>query len=275
MELIVCGWDEVFAVDAGAGGDAALRKLWSWRAADCASLPEEYRALFGSTDDCKPVDGGERVLISSSGGAAALVERRNGQAVFCGRLVNAHSAEMLPGGRIAVAGSNSPDDDGLLVFEQGLPGRLLWAGNLPWGHGLVWDAPRELLWALSIDELRVYRLSAWDSGSAALELVGTHQLPDHWGHDLQPLGDGVHLTVTTRGHCWLFDCDARSFAPHADLPDEPGVKCVSTDPSTGRVAWVQAEAPEWWAARVRLLHPEGELHLPGERVYKVRWGSRG
>jgi hypothetical protein len=275
MDLIVCGWDEVFVIDPDAGGERASRKRWTWRAADCASLPEECRSLFGSTDDCKPVDGGRRILISSSGGAAALIERQTGEAVFCGKLVNAHSAEMLPGERVAVAGSNSPDGDGLLVFEQGLPGRLLWAGNLPWGHGLVWDAAREVLWALSIDDLRAFRLSAWDSGAPALELVAIHQLPDHWGHDLQPLGDGVHLTVTTGDHCWLFDCDACTFARHPELGDRAHVKCISTHPASGRVAWVQAEAPEWWATRMRLLRPDGELHMPGERIYKVRWDRRG
>jgi hypothetical protein len=136
MELIVCGWDEVFAVDPDA---RPPRKLWSWRAAPCRSLPEGCRALFGSTDDCKPVDGGRQLLIPSSGGAAALVDRKTGEAVFCGKLVNAHSAEMLPGGRIA---------------------------------------------------------------------------------------------------------------------------------------WVQAEAGEWWAPRIRFLHPAGELHMPGERIYKVRWDGK-
>jgi hypothetical protein len=270
MELIVCGWDEVFVVDPDAGA-AAGRKLWSWRAADCPSLPDEYRTLFGSTDDCKPVAGGRRVLISSSGGGAALVERATGGASFCGQLVNAHSIEMLPGGRIAVAGSNTPDGDGLLVFEQGLPGRRLWSGRLPWGHGLVWDAARELLWALSIDHVQAYRLTNWDSGRPELAVAAAWELPDHWGHDLFPAGDGANLTVTTRDHCWLFDRDAGTFAPDPDLADEPGVKCISTDPSTGRIAWVQAEAGEWWAPRIRFLKPPGELHMPGEKVYKVRW----
>lgn len=273
MELIVCGWDEAFVVDPDAG-PAAGRKLWSWRAADCPSLPEEYRPLFDTTDDCKPVDGGRRILISSSGGGAALVERATGVASFCGRLVNAHSIEMLPGGRIAVAGSNTPDDEGLLVFEQGLPGRLLWAGNLPWGHGLVWDAARERLWALSIDHVWSFRLTAWDSARPALELAATYGLPDHWGHDLFPAGDGVNLTVTTGDHCWLFDRDSGAFAPHPQLAGEPGVKCISTDPATGRVAWAQAEAGEWWAPRIRLLNPPAELHMPGERIYKVRWDAK-
>jgi hypothetical protein len=274
MELIVCGWDEVFVLDPDAEATAG-QKLWSWRGEGCPSLPDEYRALFGSTDDCKPVDGGRQVLISSSGGGAALVERPTEQALFCGRLVNAHSVELLPGDRIAVAGSNTPEGEGLLIFERGLPGRRLWAGELPWGHGLVWDAARERLWALSIEHLHAYRLARWDTDGPGLDLIATYALPDDWGHDLFPAGDGVNLTVTTRDHSWLFDCDACTFTPHPDLGDEPGVKCLSTDPASGRIAWVQAEAGEWWAPRIRFLNPAGELHMPGERIYKVRWNGPG
>ena len=46
-------------------------------------------ALFQFTDDCKPVDGGRKVLISSSGGAVALVDGDTRRASFFARVTNA------------------------------------------------------------------------------------------------------------------------------------------------------------------------------------------
>src|SRR5829696_2620291 len=74
-ELIVCGWDEVFILALGDGATPTHRKVWSWRAADSSEIPKDMHALFRTTDDCKPVDGGRRILISSSGGGVALVDR--------------------------------------------------------------------------------------------------------------------------------------------------------------------------------------------------------
>src|SRR5690606_33304036 len=74
--LIACGWDEVFAIDV----DEPSRKVWSWKAADRPELPEAYRDLFRTTDECKPVSG-DRVLIAASSDGAALVDRASGRAV--------------------------------------------------------------------------------------------------------------------------------------------------------------------------------------------------
>ena len=97
-ELIVCGWDEVFILALGEGPNPTHRKVWSWRATDSPGIPADMHALFRTTDDCKPVDGGRRILISSSGGGVALVERETRRASFVARVTNAHSIEMLPGG---------------------------------------------------------------------------------------------------------------------------------------------------------------------------------
>ena len=77
--LLLCGMDEVFAIDPSAAETGGIKKLWSWRAKDHAELPETIRGSFGTTDECKPVDGGKKILIpppaeparSSSGPRAA------------------------------------------------------------------------------------------------------------------------------------------------------------------------------------------------------------
>ncbi len=84
-ELIVCGWDEVFILALGEGPAPSHRRVWSWRAADSPEIAADMRPLFRTTDDCKPVDGGRRILISSSAGAVALIDRQTRRASFVAR----------------------------------------------------------------------------------------------------------------------------------------------------------------------------------------------
>src|SRR4029453_18784117 len=74
-ELIVCGWDEAFILYLDAKPDARNeRRVWTWRAQDRSDLPDEFKPLFRTTDECKPSDDGARILITSSGGGVALLK---------------------------------------------------------------------------------------------------------------------------------------------------------------------------------------------------------
>ena len=66
-QIILCGWDTVFIVDTAKD---KTEKVWTWTAKQCEQLPAAMRGEFATTDDCKPVDGGSRLLISSSSGGA-------------------------------------------------------------------------------------------------------------------------------------------------------------------------------------------------------------
>lgn len=268
--LVVCGWDEVFILDLNRPLPA---KVWSWKAADRPELPAHLRDKFRTTDECKPVDNGRRILITASSDGVALVERKTGRAVFYGQAVNAHSAELLPGGRIAVAASHRPNAEGdrLILFDVDKPDRPIFHTELSWGHGVVWDAEREILWGLSGSDLRAYRLKDWESATPWLEKAAAYPLPDPGGHDLQPVPGMAMLTVTSGRHAWLFDRDARSFLPHPELGGEAAVKCITTNEATGQIVWVQAEGGNWWTDKLRFLRPERVIQLPGERLYKARW----
>ncbi len=54
LELVVCGWDEVFILRLGASSDAKPQGVWTWRAKGRADLPQEFHGLFNSTDECRP-----------------------------------------------------------------------------------------------------------------------------------------------------------------------------------------------------------------------------
>ena len=254
----------------GEGASPTHRKVWSWRAADSPEIAADLRPLFRTTDDCKPIDGGRRILISSSGGAVALIDRQTRRASFVARVTNAHSIEMLPGGRIAAAASVSTAGSGNRIVIFDAAGKELISDELRSAHGVVWDESRDLLWALGGDVLRAYAVGA-PGGSTTLERRFEMPLPDRGGHDLVALPGSSRLFLSTERRCFYFDRDRRQLSPHETLGDRPDVKSYNVHRTTGRIVYIQAEGSNWWAEHLHFAQPEGTLRLPGEHLYKARW----
>jgi hypothetical protein len=270
--LLLCGLDEVFLIDTATAEKGTIEKLWSWKATDREDVPEGLRRAFATTDECKSIDGGSRVLVSSSSGGCALVERPSGKVLWYARVPNAHSLEVLPRERVVVASSVHPQGNKFLLFDIAKPDQPLWGTPARSAHGVVWDAERQRLWALNYDELRCYQLKNWESDQPSLELEKHYALPDEDGHDLQPTTGSVDLAITTANHVYLFDRQKREFRAHQALGGQPEVKCVSTHPRTGRVVYLPAiGGKQWWSDRISFLAPEGGVRFPGEKLYKARW----
>jgi hypothetical protein len=269
-ELALCGWDEVFIL-ATNGSGFATNKVWSWKATESDGLPAHLTNKFGTTDECKAVDGGKKLLIVSSGGGIALVERATKKALFHAWVGNAHSAEMLPGNRVVVAGSRHAQGNCLAVFDLNRSERMVYSEPIDSGHGVVWDESRALLWALGYDQLKTFRLKDWESEQPKLESMATYSLPDRSGHDLVPVPSSNDLLITSGRGVFLFDREQRTFRRHPDLGSKVGVKAVTIHPRTQRLVYVQAEGTNWWAAGFRMMAPAGDVRLPGERLYKARW----
>jgi hypothetical protein len=273
-ELIVCGWDELYILDVSRDRP---EKVWSWRAADRPELPPAMRSKFKSIDECKPVDGGSRILITASSDGVAIIERKTGKATFYASVVNAHSIELLPRARVIVAASHRADAPGdrLVLFDEAAFDKELFHTELSWPHGAVWDAERQLLWSISETDVVAYRLVAWDTAAPSLSKAFSCPMPDTSGHDLNAVPGTPLLSLSTGRHCWLFDRDSRKFSPHPEIGDRAGVKGIHTNPATGQIVWVLSEGGNWWSDKLRFLRPEGILQLPGERIYKARWLPRG
>lgn len=270
--LVVCGSDEVYVIDVRETlAQGETKKLWSWKAATDDSLPAELRGRFGTTDECKPVDRGNLILIASSGGACAAVEPKTGKSLWYATAPNAHSIEWLPGSRIVVAASTAPGGNRLSLYDYGKSDEPLWQDALPSAHGVAWDNDRKCLWALGFDELRRYEQVDWRSRKPSLRLVETKKLPDEGGHDLQAVHGSADLVLSTHAGVWRFDREKGEFRPDDMLGQLPHVKCVSHHPTNGRVAVVQASDDAWWTDTIQFAAPEGKKVLPGERIYKVRW----
>ncbi|BCU76803.1 DUF6528 family protein [Luteolibacter sp. LG18] len=265
-KLVLCGWDEVFMIDPAAEKPA---KTWSWKAKDHPEIPAELVKAFGSTDDCKPQDGGRRLLVSSSAGGCALLELPSGKPLWSARVKNAHSIEGLPGGRIVVA--SSVGGDRLVLFDLKRGDKVLWETSLPSAHGLAWDEGRKKLYALGFTELRTYSLKDWETETPSLVQEKSTPLPDEDGHDLRPVPGSADLVVTTHGHVWLFDRDQGAIRPHPEWKDRAQVKCIDVHPKSGRVFLNQAAGGNWWNDSFELLRPDRKIRMESEKLYKGRW----
>ena len=266
--LMVCGADEVIRIDPAA---SPAKRLWSWSAADCDELPADLKNAFATTDECKPVDGGKHLLVSSSGGGCALLDLPSGKTLWWARVTNAHSIEALPGGRIAVASSVGTTGNKVVLFDRHVPEEPITELPLKSAHGLVWDDGRKLLWALGYDILIACRIDG-DS----LEKMQSHELPDADGHDLRAVPGSQELMLSTHKGVWLFDREKHTFRPQPRMHDWETVKCIDIHPANGRIAVVRAEGGNWWTDTVRFLGPEGGTPVDGEKVlYKARWITDG
>jgi hypothetical protein len=272
--LLVCGDNTVFdARLAGVPSKPRWEDVRTWRAKESKSLPARYAdRAFATTDDCKPIDDGKRVLVTSSSNGVAIYDRASRETLFYAMVGNAHSACMLPDGHLVVAASTNPEGNALVVFHRTKPETPLFRTPLYSAHGVVWDQRRGILYALGMDTLEEYR---FDPANREAMLRRVHQtpLPSKSGHELSPAPDDG-LFVTTGTQALLFDKQQRRFEPHPVLGDLHHVKCISLEPRTGRIAYVRADEGEgvWWTFRLRFLNPEAEIESPGQRIYKVRWG---
>ena len=265
--LLVCGGDEVFQIDPSQNPAV---KLWSWRAKDHPELPASLKNAFRSTDECKPLDGGKRLLVTSSSGGCALLELPSGKPLWWARVSNAHSIESLPGGLIAVAASVGKGGDKVLLFDQKIPMEALSELPLPSAHGLVWDEARKCLWALGFGEMLACTI---EGGKLAVK--SRHKLPDDDGHDLRAVPGSPDLMLSTHTSVWRFHRDDAVFRPDPDLKDRMVVKSFDIHPRSKRLAVIQASGKNWWTDTLELLHPARTLTLKGETLYKARWLATG
>ncbi len=268
--LLLCGAETVFEIDTATAAGGTIEKTWVWDARQCKDLPEEVRGTFRTTDDCKPLDGGAKVLVSSSSGGCALVERPSGKALWYAVVANAHSIAMLPHNRIVVASSTNARGNRLVLFDLATSNRPIWDTPLVSAHGVVWDADRQVLWALGFDELQCYELQDWQSDTPSMKKTAVYRLPDPSGHDLQAVPGSDDLVVTSGKHVYLFDRSALAFRLHPELADRVNMKSVCIHPKTGQTVFVQA-TESWWSDQFGLLSPADTVRLPGERLYKARW----
>ncbi|HJY06890.1 MAG TPA: DUF6528 family protein [Bryobacteraceae bacterium] len=269
MPLLICGSAQVLegVIKTDRGKPSFVRE-WAWRPEHSSGLPLRLMSNFAGTDECKPVDDGRAILITSSGNALALVSRESGDTLFYATVRNAHSAALLPGGLIVAAASYSSDGSGdrLLLFDRKAPDHAIDSFPFIGAHGVEWDSSRNVLWALSDRTLAQITIG----NSRKLASQRTFTLPVRGGHDLVLARDHSVLYLTTSKEVLTFDPVSGKFSPFPPFQGISDVKSLSINPGTGQIMYTQAEPGVWWTYKLKFLHPNGEVLL-AEHAYKARW----
>jgi hypothetical protein len=253
--------------------DSSAPFLWTWSAADDPGVAAADRKAFTAPSECKVRDNGGTLLIGASGGGFAAIDVATRRAEFYGHVPgNLHSIERLPDGRIALACSTGATvwlaDVSAAPLEPARQ-KLKKAFALPAAHGLVWDAPRRVLWALG--ETNLVKLAYVPETFELRELRrydfrGGDTRPE-CGHDLIP--DGKNLVLTGHYRVLRFNPDTETFTEVFPIVN---VKSVSFSAAGEPLFAIPNES--WWTDRLqagtgktaRVIGP-----FKGARFYKARW----
>jgi hypothetical protein len=273
-QVLVCGDSKVLLVnEATTANDTIPVITWQWDAYKATDLPDTFRLkLFRTIDDCKSVNSGREILVSSSSGAIAWIDIATKKVLFYAEVPMAHSIEMLPGDRIVAAASTAAGGNRIMLFDTAKGNLPVYEDSLYSGHGVVWDGSRKSLFALGYDVLREYKLANWTTDHPGLELVQHWTLPGIGGHDLQLHPHGSALLVTETQGSWLFNLAKYNFEKEDGMPDGHHVKSLNID-HEGQYLYTQTEE-SWWTFHIRFANPSRVLAFPGMHVYKARWVNK-
>ena len=267
--LIACGDDKVVIIDAGKSTEDSTHIVWRWQVSEAVSqLPPEYQKLMVPLDECKPVNEGKEILLTSSGGGALLLDKETKECRFYAHVPMAHSIEMLPGGRIAIALSTHPKGNSLELYDVDKPEQVLFRDSLYSGHGVVWMEEKQRLYVLGFDELRAYALAQWETDSPSLQLEKTWKLPIEDGHDLVRISDH-ELGFSGYEDVYKFDLTDEAFALFSPMQGKKDIKSFNYDVQTGYLVYTQAEI-DWWTHHIYIEQPTKGLTVKDINLYKVR-----
>lgn len=267
--LAVCGGKEVKIIDMKSSLGDNVTEVWSWSVEDqTQGLPAEYAEYLTPLDECKFVDGNKKLLLTSSSSAVVLLDIKSKACEFYARTPMAHSADLLPNNRIAVALSTNKKGNSLEIYDISQPEKVLWRDSLYSGHGAVWHAERESLYALGYDVLREYKLKDWQSDTPSLELAASWPLPIKSGHDLVKIDAEYMLVSGHEGVRW-FNVESGEFSPFEPLKDTHNVKSVNYSRKLNRLIYTKGEV-SWWTHNIYQQNPDKTITIDSLNIYKVR-----
>lgn len=267
--VAVCGGGEVKIIDMAKSEGDKLHEVWSWRIDEqTEGLPAEYAEYLNPLDECKFVDGKRKLLLTSSHSGVVLIDLKTRKNLFYARVPMAHSADLLPNDRVAVALSTHEKGNSLEIYDIAQPEKVLWRDSLYSGHGTVWHAERESLYALGYDVLREYKLRDWQSDSPSLEMVASWPIPVRSGHDLVKVDEQRMLVSGHEGVYW-FDVESGQYAPFEPLAETVNVKSVNYNARSGRLIYTKAEE-SWWTHHIYQENPAKVITIDNMNIYKVR-----
>lgn len=241
-QLLVCGDNHLYHIDAKIAASKGFESavIWHW---DSKSVMNVIGKDGLRLDDCKPVDNNTKVLVTSSRGFAVLLEKETSEMLwYSSSSTNAHSAELLPGDRIAVACSDGGDC--VQIFDIAQSNKPLFSTPLVSAHGVVWNEKHQRLYAIGGTSLNVYKLTDWETSLPKLTLEKTISTKDYVTglHDLTYVDPNTLLIAGK--WCALYDISKNSFIKLARFNSSHSIKSVNYNSTTGECWYVDATKPE-------------------------------
>lgn len=279
-ELVFCGDNHVFVINADLAKETYKEGiLWSLDVKTLASGLGLAASKCDHLDDCKFVDNGTKLLLTSSYGWCALLDYPTGNMLFhTTQVPNAHSAEYIPGGYVAVATSTGSTDlhNNVQLYSIDKSEQILAKADLYSGHGLVWDYSRNVLYGAGGDVVKVFDITLGEK--PAITLKKTIKAPKNGIHDLMRVDNS---TLTVAGdHAYLFNVDTEMFTEMALFSGSSSIKSLNYNGETGEIWYTDATIPEgsesWSSQKIRYsTNKDGSsadriIKVPDMDMYKVR-----
>lgn len=267
--MAVCGDGIVRIIDMAESDSTDIKEVWRWDKDDPqVNLPKGYDMLMRNLDECKFVDNNTKMLLTASGDGMMLLDIETKDILCYAHVPMAHSADLLPNNRIAVALSIHNKGNALEIYDIDTPEKVVFRDTLYSGHGVVWNEKRQRLYALGYKELKEYELVDWNTDQPSLRQVKMWEIPMESGHDLSPVDDNRMLVSAHEGVMW-FDIDKEEFSPFEPLSNVENVKSVNYNPETQKLVYTKAEI-NWWTHHIYQENPDKMITMDSLKVYKVR-----
>lgn len=283
--LTICGGNTVYIIDA----DMAIDQpdwhdaiVWSWEASSIAARTGMSLSKLDHIDDCKLVDNGSKMLITSSYGWCAMVDYDTHDLLFYStRTPNAHSADLLPGNLIAVGCSDGTGEgyNTVQLYDASQSDVKIGEYSFPKTHAAVWDDDTRRLYVAGERQIGVYRLN-----DNVLDAEDTIVAAKSDVHDLMPVKPGK-LCIAGK-EAFVYDIDQKSFRNIPFLIGRIALKSLNISPYTGEIWYTDATDTAdarvwfshdlWWASGRMAPGPAMSISIPDVNVYRVRvaqWGT--
>lgn len=277
-ELVIAGDNMVYILDAARAGVSASYHdavTWSWNAAAGAETLSLAISRMDHISECKLVDGNKKILVVSSYGWCVMLDVETKNILFYATSVsNAHSAELLPGGRIAVACAGGTIE----LYDSSRNNAKLDSHNLASAHGVVWNEQTQRVYAGGGQQLQVFKLKDWETDAPKLELEKTVATPKSSLHDLTLVNSNT-LCVAGNG-AYLYDIGNNNFREMTLFSRSTAIKALNYNDNTGEIWYADATTPEgnetWSTQTIRYAVGADSsssvktIKVPDLDMYKVR-----
>ena len=270
----------MFVINAAVAKDSYKEGLiWSWDARTAASELGLAADRCDHLDECKFVDNGTKLLLTSSYGWCALLDYATGKVLFhTTQTPNAHSAEFIPGGYVAVATSvgSTALHNKVQLYSIDKSEKILASAELYSGHGVVWDYSRNVLYGAGGDVVKIFNLTL--GATPSITLKKTIKAPKNGIHDLMRVDNN---TLTVAGdHAYLFNVETELFTEMTLFSGSSSIKSLNYNGETGEIWYTDATIPEgsqsWSSQKIRYsTNKDGSsadriIKVPDMDMYKVR-----